>query len=425
MCYSIYLKAERRTRFPKIAKIYFVFHKKGYVRVKKVLSISGPYEAWNSKTEKFRGCSSEINRINRRLQKEKNKYKDLADRWEERGKLWTPKELSHYFEKEPKAGNQLITVSAMLIKLEQKFENSKRFKNGRVLSSHSNAVCYKYLRESLENFTRTKYRQDFSKFMFRDITRDFIEDYVFFELKRGAKNNNSGGIHFKIRQLKACFGYAKREKVFSVDMTIFDAVKEKLKPKYFLPRTTSHDIITAIKNIDRSILNPSREFYLDLFLFSYYAGGMSNIDICFLTKKSIENENWIVYERIKTDKYVRVMLLDQARLLIAKYQKKNKDSYIFPIIRPEDVTEEQQYKRVDQTTIKVNKCLVWICKKLDIKERITWSTARKCFISKLIDEGYHPYQVAEQVGNCPQTIYRYYYSNSNKEEMLEHLNEVL
>lgn len=426
MHYSIHIKARHGVKAPEIAVLYFVFYKTDYCRVKKVLDITGPYEAWNPKREIFKGQTPEIERINKILQKEKRRYQELASKWEQQGKLWIPNELSYYFEKEPKVRNQYITVSEMLIKLELKFNRQEKLKNGRVVSSSSNAKCYRYLRESLENFTQRKYRRDFSLFMFRDITREFIQDYVIFELKRGAQNNNSGGIRHKIKHFRAVFGYAKREKVFSVDMTIFDVVKEKLKPKYYLPRTASHYIITSLETIDRSRLNSKRNFYLDLFLFSYYSGGMSNIDICFLSKKNIHNGQWIIYERIKSDNHVRMILIEKARMLIAKYQKiYGQKKYIFPILKSEDITEKKQYDQVRNITNCVNRCLVWICKKFDIEEKVTWSTARKCFISKMIDEGYHPYQVAEQVGNCPQTIYRYYYSNSNKKEMLEHLNEVL
>ncbi|MBS6268996.1 MAG: hypothetical protein KH586_08670 [Tannerella sp.] len=42
----------------------------------------------------------------------------------------------------------------------------------------------------------------------------------------------------------------------------------------------------------------------------------------------------------------------------------------------------------------------------------------------MIDEGYHPLQVAEQTGNTPQTIYRYYYTINDKEKMLDEMNSI-
>jgi len=41
----------------------------------------------------------------------------------------------------------------------------------------------------------------------------------------------------------------------------------------------------------------------------------------------------------------------------------------------------------------------------------------------MIDEGFHPLQIAELAGNSPQAIYRHYYTISNKEKMKEKMNE--
>ena len=51
-----------------------------------------------------------------------------------------------------------------------------------------------------------------------------------------------------------------------------------------------------------------------------------------------------------------------------------------------------------------------------------WSSARASFITRMLDEGYHPFQVAEQAGNSPQTIYKYYYTITNKEQMRQEMN---
>ena len=42
----------------------------------------------------------------------------------------------------------------------------------------------------------------------------------------------------------------------------------------------------------------------------------------------------------------------------------------------------------------------------------------------MIDEGFHPLQVAELAGNSPQTIYRHYYTISDKEKMRNSMNKI-
>ena len=48
-------------------------------------------------------------------------------------------------------------------------------------------------------------------------------------------------------------------------------------------------------------LRKKEQLHLDLFLFSYYTGGMANVDVCNLTWDLVQ-EDRIVYERIKFPK---------------------------------------------------------------------------------------------------------------------------
>ncbi len=43
----------------------------------------------------------------------------------------------------------------------------------------------------------------------------------------------------------------------------------------------------------------------------------------------------------------------------------------------------------------------------------------------MVNDGYHPLQIAEQVGNSPQAIYMYYYTITNKEDVRDGMNKIL
>lgn len=131
----------------------------------------------------------------------------------------------------------------------------------------------------------------------------------------------------------------------------------------------------------------------------------------------------IILERIKCEKYVRVILVDKAKAIIEKYRKEAYMNYVFPVFKLKNTTEARMYKRASRVSASVNKTLKKICEYLKIREKVTWSSARSSFISKMIDEGYHPLQIAEQVGNSPQTIYKHYYTHSDKEKMRQQMNE--
>lgn len=148
---------------------------------------------------------------------------------------------------------------------------------------------------------------------------------------------------------------------------------------------------------------------------------MSPIDICFLEKDRIK-DGMIVYERIKLDRVARVLLIDKAAEIIERYRTEGYMNYVFPVFKWKKMDQAHLYATVSRVSCKVNRTLQKICDHLGIREKVYWSSARSSFISKMVDEGYHPLQVAEQVGNSPQTIYKYYYTITNKEEVREGMN---
>jgi hypothetical protein len=421
--YSIRIKGTRNPNQIEMVKLSLVFYRTNYTRVGKVLNNSGLYKDWDSKKQHFKGNTPEIKKKNNLLQKEILKYLKVAEQWEYNDKEWNPIELSHYYDKNKNGISKCTNVSKVLDMIIDTFIHQERVKNGVTISSANNAKGYKYLMHSLEKFTRSKYHREFSQYLFHDINEQFILNFAVFIQQQGIKNNTNGGVYAKLKYLHATFTYAQKKAIPGVNMKAFDAIKAKLNSRFFVPKTVSAKTIQLIENVDRTKLKEQEHFYLDLFLFSFYAGGMSNVDVCFLVQKSIK-ENEIVFERIKCNKHVKVVLIDKAKLLIEKYKLFNKTNYVFPIFRKPNMTEKNMFGLVSRLSIKVNKTLKKICAELGIVEKVTWGTARSNFISKMIDEGYHPLQIAEQVGNSPQTIYKYYYTNTNKEEMRKHLNDI-
>ncbi|WP_029903477.1 phage integrase SAM-like domain-containing protein [Prevotella sp. 10(H)] len=423
--FTIRIKGERSPKDIQMVRLKIVFYRTGYSRITKAICISGLYKDWNQKKQCFAGNTTEINSKNHLLRKIILKYLKVAERWEFQGKEWTPLELSHYYDEHRKYKDRFTTVSSMLDHIIDYFMNRKRVKNGITLSSANTAKGYKILKRSLESFTRLKYRKEFSKFLFRDINEKFITEYGVYVQQQGAKKGNNGGVYAKLKYLRATFTYARKKGIYGVDISAFDPIRDKFKSRFFIPKAITSESMRLIENTDRSFLSRCEQFHLDLFLFSYYAGGISNIDICFLTRLCVKKDE-LVFERIKCNKQVRVILIviDKAKDLIEKYRKEAYMNYVFPIFKRYNQSEKHKYELVCRLTMKVNKTLYKICSNEHIREKVTWSTARSCFISMLIDKGYHPLQIAEQVGNNPQTIYKYYYVNTNKEQMRIHLNEL-
>lgn len=419
--FTVNIKGKRDPKNINFVKLEMVFYKRGYARVTKVINITGLYSEWNQQSQLFVGKdSSEKNKF---LQQQKLKYLKVGERWDFQGKDWIPVELSHFDDTNSKYRNKYIPVSDIIEELAEKFANQERYKNGRVLLSLSTSCKYRYLNTSLHQFTKSKYHQDFSKYRFRDITEKFIQDFAVWIQIQAAKNGTGGDVSGKLRKLRAVCLHAKEQGVHNVNLHAFQSFKEKLKPRITTPKGVSPEVMQQIETFDRMLLTKKEQLYLDLFLFSYYAGGMSAIDVCLLTRNQIKGDQ-IIYERTKYDKQARVIVIAKAAEIIERYRSEAYMNYVFPTIKRCNPTQSKLYGRVKRINEKVNQTLQKICDHCGIKSRVTWGTARSSYISKMIDEGFHPLQVAELAGNSPQTIYRHYYTISNKEKMKEKMNDI-
>lgn len=421
--YSIRFKGKRSFRNPEMIKLEMIIYKTDYTRVSKVLLITGFYEDWDHKKQLFQEKSPENRLKNKRLTQIRMGYLTVIDKWESQQVNWTPIELSHSLNRgKESAGPRTSLVSSMLDYLIDSFNNRERVKNGRVISSKKNAHQYITLKKSLEEFTLHKYNRAFSKYRFNDINQKFILDYCVYIQKLGLKNGNAGGVRNKLKVLHATMKYAIEEKIPNVNLSAFIPVREKMNSNKFMTKSASSNSIHKIEMLDRSTLREKERLYLNLFLFGYYTG-LSNIDICFLTHDKIKG-GMITQERIKCNREVRILLTNKALGIIEKYKYIRYSNNVFPVILRNDKTEEDLYNRVKKISLAVNRFLAKICEREKIYEKITWSSGRSSFISKMIDEGFHPLLVAEIAGNTPNAIQKYYYTNTDKEKIREKMNEV-
>lgn len=117
-----------------------------------------------------------------------------------------------------------------------------------------------------------------------------------------------------------------------MNLNAFGSFKEKLKHRITTPKGVSLEAMQQIESFDRTLLTKKEQLYLDLFLFSYYTGGMSAIDVCLLTRDQIKDDQ-IIYERTKYDKQARVIIIDKAAEIIERYRNEAYMNYVFPTIK--------------------------------------------------------------------------------------------
>jgi len=298
---TLKIKATRQTKDKKMVKLTMIFHRTGHCRAKKVLEITGPFTDWNEKKECFKANTVENEENNKKLAELRLQYKKVEAKWESENREWSPSQWANSLDipESEKQTIQLKSVSQVIDHLIEHFSNKKRIKNGKEVSSYSNVREYKFLKSSLCEFTRKTYSKLFVNYHFKNITEEFILDYTLFLEKRGARRGNKGAVINRLKKLRAVCNYADKLKIPGVNLKLFDCVSEKMQNRKFEPKTIPHEYIQKIEKLDKSIFTKPQQFHIDLFLFSFYTGGMANIDVAYLTWESIKPDRRIIYERIK------------------------------------------------------------------------------------------------------------------------------
>lgn len=423
--YTLNIRGRQNPKDQKMVKLEMIFFKTGYARVPKVLNITGLLKDWDAKSQSFRVGSAESTTKNKLLFDLRTKYLHVADTWEAEGRNWSPVQLSHCFDevKQTQPEVKVKSVLQMIDYLEARFMEKKRIKNNQIVDSSNNAKKYAELRRTLQAFTKEKYGKAFSAYFFPDITEQFLLDFAFWIKEQGIRNGNRGGLANKLRRLRAVCNYARKQEMYGVNMDAFLCLGDDIKWPETTSKAVSDKVIEKIANIDRTLFTKKEQLHLDLFLFSYYTGGMANVDVCNLTWDSVQ-EDRIVYERIKFPKTAKPVLLKKARDILNKYKGTGYGNYVFPVFTRKHTTTAKKTTRVKQLSSRLSQTLTKACRMLRIKENITWYSARGSFISKMVDAGNNPYVVAEMAGNSPLTIYKHYYKNTKRDEIKKQMEQI-
>ena len=423
--YTINIKGKSNPKDRKMVKLEMIFFKSGYARVPKVLEVTGLLKDWDSKSQSFKVGSYEATTKNKILFDLRTQYLHIADKWEAEERNWSPVQLAHALDevKTIRSEVKVKSVQQMIEFLEAKFREKRKVKNGQIVESTTNAKRYMYLLRVLQQFTKEKYNKAFSTYFFADINEQFLLDFSFWIKERGIQNGNKGGLTHKLRLLRAVCNYARKQEMYGVDMEAFSCLGDDIRWPETTSKAVSDKVIEKIANVDRTLFTTKENLHLDLFLFSYYTGGMANVDVCNLTWDLIQ-EDCIIYERIKFPKTAKPILLKKAREILNKYKGTGYGNYVFPIFTHKHTTTEKKTTRVKQLSSRLSQTLTKACKMLRIRENVTWYSARGSFISKMVDAGNNPYVVAEMAGNSPLTIYKHYYKNTKREEIKREMESI-
>ncbi|WP_455625862.1 phage integrase SAM-like domain-containing protein [Parabacteroides sp.] len=271
---------------------------------------------------------------------------------------------------------------------------------------------------------------------FLELNYRFITDFIAYNEKYDLDKGNKNTVYTNIAKLKVIYSDAYKLDITGTDMKVWKKIK---MPSAI---TDYNHTILSLREIDLLCSYQPRQrgkgrkgdlfkyqLYLDMFRFSYLAGGMAPVDMYYLKYSDIVNDEIVVTRKksvggIKRKQQHIPLALDSGIMeIIDKYRPYSKDGYVFPIIVANETVKEQE-RRHKNFMVAANGYLKHVCGILNI-ERVKLYDARHAFGTHAINARWNIIDIAYVMGNTPDMIYRHYwkYSEEAKNDNITKMTE--
>lgn len=214
---------------------------------------------------------------------------------------------------------------------------------------------------------------------------------VNFETSLRKEGKSANTISFYMRNLRAIYNKGVKENIFEPEVNnpfndVYTGISQTRK------RSLTKEEMTLlnnanIKNINDDTTSPftyshkSLQQALDLFLFSFYARGMSFVDMAYLRKEDLQ-DGVITYRRKKTDQVIELKVTSAMKAILKRFSPQTKNStYLLPIITNKNVPERLQYEsalRLQNKRLKILSSFFGLKKELSTHmARHSWASLAK------------------------------------------------
>lgn len=269
------------------------------------------------------------------------------------------------------------------------------------------AAAYRSTRSSLAKYV-CKGDVDMEK-----VDHRFVQGYIDFLTQQGVGENT---VCYYLRNLRTIYNQAVADGMRTDDDYPF--VKVSTRPVKTVKRAISREDMEAIAGLSLEG-SPEMELSRDLYLFSFYAQGMSFVDIVFLKKENIVGE-MIVYKRHKSKQLIQIVITPQINQLMRKYT--GSGEYVFPIIDGNNT--QSAYSQYRLALSNINRHLKKIEHTLGIRKRITTYTARHTWATLAHDYGAPISVISAGLGHTSEEMTRVYLKDLDS-KVLNRVNLVI
>ena len=243
-------------------------------------------------------------------------------------------------------------------------------------NKHRTAEVYQSARRSLEHFR--------AKLFLEDVTPEFLQKYENYMVDR-KKSRTTVGIH--LRSLRAVINEAIEDGLMRREDYPFGRRKYKIPEPRQAKIALQPDQIKAI--LAYTPETKEERTAKDIWVFSYFCGGMNINDICRLKLENIEGDTLSFYRNKTKDTTGRnslpIRILLQPEAIDILNRQRVLTGYLFPVLCS-GLTLRRESALIQQFTQTTNKYLKRIGRKLGIA-RLTTQTARHSFATTLMNHG--------------------------------------
>ena len=275
------------------------------------------------------------------------------------------------------------------------------------------ATSFKSTLTALKNFKGEK------NISFVDITPKFLTSFEQYLLDKG-KSESTVGVY--TRNIRRLFNLAIKRHGIKAEYPFGAEENDKYSPPQgegTKKALTPHQI-ALIAGHEIKEKTP-KDFYRDLFMFSFLANGMNVADILRLKYKNVQ-DGTITFIREKTKRTskgqkITVEITPRMQQIIDKWGNKalGKEVFIFPILN-ENMGWQEKYYKIRRETKNLNKHIKRIARDLDIKENVSSYTARHSFATIQKNAGVPVSYLKEALGHSDVSVTENYLKGLEKEE---------
>ncbi len=256
-----------------------------------------------------------------------------------------------------------------------KFNAQYKMKVGTMVT-RTTYLRYELAKNRLTDFLKT--HKGVADIPFMEINTVFLQDFYLF-LRNTHKSGNNNAMK-TMQHLRSVFNYIKNSGETFIDPFANYKMSFETIERNYLTREELNTMYSKKFGTERL------ERVRDTFLFSCYTG-LSFSDIRDLTedniKQGIDGNLWIMSKRHKTGIPFKVRLLDIPMAIMAKYEGRQKDGRILPVISNQ----------------KMNSYLSEIADVCYIDKKITFHVARHSFATLCLTEGMPIESISKLLGH--------------------------